>query len=429
MTANALLSSFMDFYLKKVDDVEGPLGRLKKLNRKYRGFTRLFMGELIDPSTVDDLYEFYEAVHALPATHCIKMGERDNICFDFFVDYVSKEVFGGRGPDGQSLHSLPPERAASIQKAQSLAKPGMSIEDCNYVRRVIDDNRSLLLKKEQVLGLEELVAIGDFSSGGENLLLKNILAPLLKYSLNPGKPGMRFLDAGCGAGFSSIVLGSHEKIVGIDSIDNSEIRVRRFNSILERLRSGSSDVKENLIKWYKLEEEFWPCLDDIVRSIAGEADFAKKIKAVKGSVSETGLKDGSLDGIICIEVLEHTYDPSSAVQEFARILRSGGVAYVTVPSYFAQMSETLYGLIHGQVLTPCLHLQHYNELSLAELFTANDFSPLTVEPIEFIQLQNSHGHEGDLSELLGKVALHYGAGRESPHWGTLGIFRRNYRAH
>ncbi len=48
--------------------------------------------------------------------------------------------------------------------------------------------------------------------------------------------------------------------------------------------------------------------------------------------------DGAIDHVICSEVLEHVENDQAAIGELARVLRPGGVAYITVPhrkAYFA----------------------------------------------------------------------------------------------
>ena len=41
--------------------------------------------------------------------------------------------------------------------------------------------------------------------------------------------------------------------------------------------------------------------------------------------------DGHFDGIVCNAVLEHVLDPEAVMAEFARVLRPGGLLYLTVP--------------------------------------------------------------------------------------------------
>ena len=52
---------------------------------------------------------------------------------------------------------------------------------------------------------------------------------------------------------------------------------------------------------------------------------------VVGSVENIPLKNDSIDSIISTQVLEHIKNPQKAVEEFYRVLKSGGNCLVTVP--------------------------------------------------------------------------------------------------
>ena len=41
--------------------------------------------------------------------------------------------------------------------------------------------------------------------------------------------------------------------------------------------------------------------------------------------------DGTIDGFICETALEHVLDPHSAIAEMERVLKTGGIGYITVP--------------------------------------------------------------------------------------------------
>jgi SAM-dependent methyltransferase len=55
--------------------------------------------------------------------------------------------------------------------------------------------------------------------------------------------------------------------------------------------------------------------------------------------------DGRFDGVICVEVFEHLFDPRSAASEIYRVLGSGGVLFATVPNaaYWRRRAELLLG--------------------------------------------------------------------------------------
>lgn len=52
-----------------------------------------------------------------------------------------------------------------------------------------------------------------------------------------------------------------------------------------------------------------------------------------GDALNLPFKDASFDKIICSEVMEHVADPDQGVEEMVRVLKSGGLLAVTVPTY------------------------------------------------------------------------------------------------
>jgi SAM-dependent methyltransferase len=55
---------------------------------------------------------------------------------------------------------------------------------------------------------------------------------------------------------------------------------------------------------------------------------------IYADVTHTPLEDQSMDCILCTEVLEHLPDPQACVDEIHRLLRNGGVAFVSVPFFY-----------------------------------------------------------------------------------------------
>ena len=52
---------------------------------------------------------------------------------------------------------------------------------------------------------------------------------------------------------------------------------------------------------------------------------------VRGDLGNIPLRDGSVDCILCMVVLEHTRNPRQVLLEFARVLRPGGMLSMVVP--------------------------------------------------------------------------------------------------
>jgi SAM-dependent methyltransferase len=63
-----------------------------------------------------------------------------------------------------------------------------------------------------------------------------------------------------------------------------------------------------------------------------------KVTAIEGSVLDVlpTLESGSLDVIVCLSVLEHLWNPQTALDHFHRLLAPGGVAILNVPSWLGK---------------------------------------------------------------------------------------------
>jgi 2-polyprenyl-3-methyl-5-hydroxy-6-metoxy-1,4-benzoquinol methylase len=68
-------------------------------------------------------------------------------------------------------------------------------------------------------------------------------------------------------------------------------------------------------------------LENAKRNLAGY-----DVRFVKGEVDKLELPPASFDRIVCTEVLEHVVDPDAVLAAIARLLRSSGIAVVTVPN-------------------------------------------------------------------------------------------------
>jgi SAM-dependent methyltransferase len=53
---------------------------------------------------------------------------------------------------------------------------------------------------------------------------------------------------------------------------------------------------------------------------------------VIGDAAELPFPDASFDAVVCVEVLEHLFEPRAAAAEIARVLRPGGVLIASVPN-------------------------------------------------------------------------------------------------
>jgi SAM-dependent methyltransferase len=124
------------------------------------------------------------------------------------------------------------------------------------------------------------------------------------FSRFPVRPGHRVLDLGCGGGrhaFEAYRRGANVVAFDLDPAELTPVR-GMFGAMLE----------------------------------AGEAIRGAGATAVCGNATAMPFGDGVFDRVIAAEILEHVPDDQRAMNELARVLRPGGLAAVTVPSWLPE---------------------------------------------------------------------------------------------
>jgi 2-polyprenyl-3-methyl-5-hydroxy-6-metoxy-1,4-benzoquinol methylase len=105
--------------------------------------------------------------------------------------------------------------------------------------------------------------------------------------------GQAWLDAGCGSGvFSRALAAMGARVIGVDASPAM---------LAEAQRSSQGD---NTPAQFALVE----------------------------SLEHVPVDSASMDGVVCLSVLEYVPDPGRCLQELHRVLRPGGVLIVTVPN-------------------------------------------------------------------------------------------------
>jgi SAM-dependent methyltransferase len=84
--------------------------------------------------------------------------------------------------------------------------------------------------------------------------------------------------------------------------------------------------------------------------------------AVLGDAAAMPFPDGSFDRVIAAEVLEHILDDQQVINEVARMLRPGGLAAVTVPSWLPE--RICWALSEEYHDTPGGHVRIYTRVEL-----------------------------------------------------------------
>lgn len=131
----------------------------------------------------------------------------------------------------------------------------------------------------------------------------------------------KVLDVGCGSGYIAKLLKSRLPELTIDGIDISKIALQR--------------AEEHLHESWRLNID----------------------------KEDLPLESDRYDTVICIEVLEHLYDPEHALNEIYRVLRSDGYGVLTVPNltYWRFRLD----LSIGRVPLPAADPRHLHQYDLA----------------------------------------------------------------
>jgi len=146
----------------------------------------------------------------------------------------------------------------------------------------------------------------------------------------PVRPGQRVLDLGCGGGRHAFeVYRRGGNVVAFD-LDTAE---------LTSVRAMFGAMRE-----------------------VGDAGPRAGATAVSGDATVLPFGDEMFDRVIAAEVLEHVLDDQRAMNEVARVLRPGGLAAITVPSWLPERACWALSTEYHEV--PGGHVRIYTRVEL-----------------------------------------------------------------
>jgi 2-polyprenyl-3-methyl-5-hydroxy-6-metoxy-1,4-benzoquinol methylase len=104
---------------------------------------------------------------------------------------------------------------------------------------------------------------------------------------------------------------------------------------------------------------------------------SKGLEMYEGSLNLEAFPEDSFDIVCARNVIEHSLMPNEDVQKMRRILRSGGLLYVTTPNFNSFLRYRLKEKY--SVISYPLRLVYYSRSTFKKLFRQNDFKILETE--------------------------------------------------
>ena len=148
--------------------------------------------------------------------------------------------------------------------------------------------------------------------------------------------------------------------------------------------------------------------------LEGQKKYSALYYKINGDALKLSLRDNSFDVIILQDVIEHLYDPKSLINEVIRILKPGGMVYMSTPnkySIFNFLADPHWGLPVVSILKrekirnyflKYFRKREFNRKDIPELLSLNDTYKYLGKNFE-INLETRHSIERLLNGDKGLV--------------------------
>lgn len=365
-----IIKDFFDYYFHTVDkDVQAMFKEILPTEGNLAlAYEQMFSRN--DEEAISFLLDFHRATNQLveqKREQAILFNIHDNICFPFFTRYIWNILSAA---DQEKIYA----RLGSSDVDEIIRIFNENVELRNWFRHEFGS----VLSQEDLFTLNEIIALQNFSSGGEYSFLKFVYPHIRQLR---GK----VLDAGCGAGFASLVMSQY---LEVHSIDACRARLERAMALSEMMKKGDKRTFPRVLKL--IEDELGGLTVQCEFPSAAEllAGKSNPVSFCEGSIEQLPYEDDFFDVINCLDVLEHTYHPAQVVKEFKRVLKPGGRVFVTAPTRYGEVEQRIHESIEGTMFPAMLHMHHFDPRSLSALFEQHGFKNVEMLSFDFIKWED-----------------------------------------
>ena len=205
----------------------------------------------------------------------------------------------------------------------------------------------------------------------------------------------------CGFVFSQKIPSEGELIKHYEGYGRNDylspITIKRYHELLDKLekfRKTNRILDVGCGIGYFLEvakERGWEVYGTEYTDRAIEICEEKGITMKQGKLDPTDFEPESFDVITSFEVLEHINNPIEENLNFYKLLRKGGLVYLTTPNFNSLLRYRLKE--RYDVITYPEHLSYYTPKTLNKLYTNCGFKKLKIQTtgISLTRLKTSQG--------------------------------------
>lgn len=379
-----ILKEFFDYYFARIDkDVLDMYSNLLDNSQDISSdYADIFSRN--DEEAIEFLLKFHRATSKLrneKVEQAILFNVSNNVCFPFFVSYVWEKT-----TEEKKQMLLDKSKAQDLVGVIAALNQDVTLR--NWFRKEIGSN----LSQEDLFTLNEIIALQNFSSGGEFSFLEFVYPRIKELNGN-------VLDAGCGAGFATLVMSQYMTVYAIDAC---KARLERAMALSNMMKNGEKEIFPQVIQ---LIEDELGGIDVVCEFPTAQSLLSGNSKAVnftEGSIDSLPYADNFFDAINCLDVLEHTYSPTNIIKEFGRVLKPGGQVFVTAPTRYGEVEQRIYENIDGTLFPAMLHMHHFDPDSLNEIFAQAGFKNVEMKPFDYMKWDDflDIAHRSPAKELV-----------------------------
>ncbi len=361
-----ILKQFFDYYFSQVDSDVLALysGLVEETTDLPSVYAETFARN--DEEAIEFLLKFHKATTNLrnqKLNQAILFNVHNNVCFPFFVDYIWQRM---TAEQKENLFKL--SNKENLEEVIEVLNSNVELR--NWFRKEIGSN----LNQDDLFTMNEIIALQNFSSGGEFSFLEYVYPRLKELKGN-------VLDAGCGAGFATLVMSQYMSVYAIDAC---KARLERAMALSALMKKGDKQIFPQVIQL--IEEELgginvaceFPTAESLLSGQSQEVRFTE------GSIDSLPYGDQFFDAINCLDVLEHTYDPAKIIQQFSRVVKPGGKVFITAPTRYGEVEQRIHESIEGTLFPAMLHMHHFAPESLNEIFAQAGFKNVEMVPFDYM---------------------------------------------